>query len=229
MNNIEELKPCPFCGGKAHLLTSNGSFLVECSVCLTDFLNGPVGVGWYRSEKDAAADWNDRPSERVLIAQLEAAERALIRPLPIGELIHRLEGQTYEKWFSESDVKDLRERAEKAEAALSALSAANNGVTAENLRVIKMLLDVCGTAFELADDSCQQDVDGELCHVVPDSAFSRLSDALGEIENTLPDEYEDLPNIVLQWAAIPRHALQELFTAAPQPAGFTVEGNADAE
>ncbi|HHH0285549.1 TPA: hypothetical protein ACPZMX_000027 [Yersinia enterocolitica] len=63
-----------------------------------------------------------------------------------------------------------------------------------------------------------------MCHVVPDSAFSRLSDALGEIENTLPDEYEDLPNIVLQWAAIPRHALQELFSAAPQPAGFTVEG-----
>lgn len=156
MNNLEELKPCPFCGGKAHLLTSNGmSFLVECSVCLTDFLNGPVGIGWYRSEKDAATDWNDRPSERALIAQLEAAqkerdelkelnchfdlsirktegvnevlrskleaaERALIKPLPIGELVHRLEGQTYEKWFSESDIKDLCERAEKAEAALSA-------------------------------------------------------------------------------------------------------------
>lgn len=86
MNNIEELKSCPFCGGKAHLLTSNGSFLVECSACLTDFLNGPVGVGWYRSEKDAAADWNDRPSERVLIAQLEAAqkERDALREVNIG-------------------------------------------------------------------------------------------------------------------------------------------------
>ncbi|WP_145568058.1 Lar family restriction alleviation protein [Yersinia mollaretii] len=76
-NTDKELKPCPFCGGKAHLLTSNGSFLVECSVCLTDFLNGPVGIGWYRSEKDAAADWNDRPSERALIAQLEAAQKEL--------------------------------------------------------------------------------------------------------------------------------------------------------
>lgn len=74
MNNLEELKPCPFCGGKAHLLTSNGSFLIECSVCLTDFLDGPVGIGWYRSEKDAAAGWNDRPSERALIAQLEAVQ-----------------------------------------------------------------------------------------------------------------------------------------------------------
>lgn len=56
----------------------------------------------------------------VLRSKLEAAERALIKPLPIGELVHRLEGQTYEKWFSESDVKDLRERSQKAEAALSA-------------------------------------------------------------------------------------------------------------
>ncbi|EKN3982417.1 hypothetical protein DVP82_16515 [Yersinia enterocolitica] len=55
-----------------------------------------------------------------LADQLEKAELELIKPLPIGELVHRLEGQTYEKWFSESDAKDLRERAQKAEAALSA-------------------------------------------------------------------------------------------------------------
>ncbi|HHG9944636.1 TPA: hypothetical protein ACPZLH_002477 [Yersinia enterocolitica] len=54
----------------------------------------------------------------ALIARLEAAELELIKPLPIGELINRLEGQTYEKWFGESDVKDLRERAEAAEARL---------------------------------------------------------------------------------------------------------------
>ncbi|SUP77357.1 Uncharacterised protein [Yersinia frederiksenii] len=53
-----------------------------------------------------------------LADQLAAAELELIKPLPIGELIHRLEGQTYEKWFGESDVKDLRERAEAAEARL---------------------------------------------------------------------------------------------------------------
>ncbi|HHX8939177.1 TPA: DUF551 domain-containing protein [Yersinia enterocolitica] len=57
-----------------------------------------------------------------LADQLEKAELELIKPLPIGELLSRLEGQTYEKWFSESDVKDLRERAEKAEAELSAAS-----------------------------------------------------------------------------------------------------------
>lgn len=55
-----------------------------------------------------------------LADQLEKAELELIKPLPIGELLSRLEGQTYEKWFSESDVKVLRDRAEKAETELSA-------------------------------------------------------------------------------------------------------------
>ena len=78
----------------------------------------------------------------------------------------------------------------------------------EHRRVIGMLLDVCGAAFELADDSCQQEVEGEDCHVVPDASFIKLSDALDKIETTLPCEYAELPNIILQWAAIPRYALR---------------------
>ena len=49
---------------------------------------------------------------KQLVAAFEAerqradkAELELIKPLPIGELIQRLEGQTYEKWFSQSDLK----------------------------------------------------------------------------------------------------------------------------
>ncbi|MGP2470902.1 Lar family restriction alleviation protein [Yersinia sp. 2540 StPb PI] len=110
MNNIEELKPCPFCGGKAHLLTSNGSFLVECSACLTDFLNGPVGIGWYRSEKDAAADWNDRPSERALIAQLEAAQKER----DALKVWKKIAAGRYE------NLQEIKSQLEKAEAALSA-------------------------------------------------------------------------------------------------------------
>ncbi|CNE38424.1 Uncharacterised protein [Yersinia intermedia] len=70
-----------------------------------------------------------------LADQLEKAELELIKPLPIGELVQRLEGQTYEKWFSESDVKDLRERAEAAEAAEAALSAANEKLKGEQVPV----------------------------------------------------------------------------------------------
>ncbi|WP_232487453.1 hypothetical protein [Pectobacterium parmentieri] len=83
-------------------------------------------------------------------------------------------------------------------------------ITAEHQRVIAMLLGACGAAFELADDTCQQEVDGELRHVVPHDAFQKLSDALDEIENTLPNFYPDLPNTVLTWAAVPRHALKSL-------------------
>ncbi|EOZ1744924.1 hypothetical protein ACQPRD_004155 [Yersinia enterocolitica] len=55
-----------------------------------------------------------------LIAQLEAAQLELIKPLPIGELLHRLEGQTYRKWYDDDELNKWRERAEKAEAELSA-------------------------------------------------------------------------------------------------------------
>nr|WP_228295436.1 DUF551 domain-containing protein [Klebsiella pneumoniae] len=90
-------------------------------------------------------------------------------------------------------------------------------VTAEHRRVIEMLLSVCGAAFELADDSCQQDVDGEDCHVVPDDAFQKLSDALDEIENTLPTEDIDRPDVFLAWSAMPRAALKSLLQAQPAP------------
>lgn len=93
-----------------------------------------------------------------------------------------------------------------------------NCVTAEHRRVIEMLLSVCGAAFELADDSCQQDVDGEDCHVVPDDAFQKLSDALDEIENTLPTEDIDRPDVFLAWSAMPRAALKSLLQAGNSPA-----------
>ncbi|ENF6040012.1 hypothetical protein ABRV10_002005 [Citrobacter amalonaticus] len=90
-------------------------------------------------------------------------------------------------------------------------------VTAEHRRVIEMLLKVCGAAFELADDSCQQDVDGEECHVVPDDAFQKLSDALDEIENTLPTEDVDRPDVFLAWSAMPRAALKSLLQTGNSP------------
>lgn len=77
--------------------------------------------------------------------------------------------------------------------------------------------EVINAAFELADDSCQQDVDGEDCRVVPDDAFQKLSDALDEIENTLPTEDIDRPDVFLAWSAIPRAALKSLLQAQPAP------------
>ncbi|MEI6999593.1 hypothetical protein ACOQJ6_29390, partial [Klebsiella pneumoniae] len=99
------------------------------------------------------------------------------------------------------ELEDLR--AEQAEMQPAPV-VPENCVTAEHRRVIEMLLNVCGAAFELADDSCQQDVDGGDCHVVPDDSFQKLSDALDEIENTLPTEDIDRPSVFLAWSAMPR-------------------------
>lgn len=90
--------------------------------------------------------------------------------------------------------------------------------TTEHRRVIEMLLNVCGAAFELADDGCQQEVDGESCHVIPDASFVKLSDALDEIENSLPTEDAARPDVFLGWAAMPRAALKSLLHTAPVPA-----------
>ena len=114
-------------------------------------------------------------------------------------------------WF------DLPFRLRSAANAQPAPVVPENCVTAEHRRVIEMLLSVCGAAFELADDSCQQDVDGEDCHVVPDDAFQKLSDALDEIENTLPTEDIDRPDVFLAWSAMPRAALKSLLQAQPAP------------
>lgn len=113
------------------------------------------------------------------------------------------------------------EAEELARIALAAMDsepvASVNCVTAEHRRVIEMLLTVCGAAFDLADDSCQQDVDGEDCHVVPDDAFQKLSDALDEIENTLPTEDTDRPDVFLVWSAVPRAALKSILHAQQEP------------
>ncbi|HIH4738367.1 TPA: hypothetical protein ACYSBZ_005437 [Klebsiella oxytoca] len=98
-----------------------------------------------------------------------------------------------------------------------ALVVPENCVTAEHRRVIEMLLSVCGAAFELADDSCQQDVDEEDCHVVPNDAFQRLSNALDEIENTLPTEDIDRPDVFLAWSAMPRAALKSIIQVGNSP------------
>ncbi|HGK4636026.1 TPA: Lar family restriction alleviation protein [Yersinia enterocolitica] len=139
-NTDEKLKPCPFCGGKAHSLTSNGSFLVECSVCLTDFLNGPVGIGWYHSEKDAAAGWNDRPSERALIAQLEAAQ-GNIKELE-SKVNHYVAAEYAHKHFDQTP--DIIKRADSAELELvkaeAALSAANEKLKGEQVPVAVIVL-----------------------------------------------------------------------------------------
>nr|WP_323053302.1 hypothetical protein [Klebsiella pneumoniae] len=170
-------------------------------------------------------DGGDALSYRRLIQSFEPGTklyRHAQQPVVSAELLHTA-ASAIEDLLTTKDRMgvyvcfDLPFRLRSAANAQPAPVVPENCVTAEHRRVIEMLLNVCGAAFELADDSCQQDVDGEDCHVVPDDAFQKLSDALDEIENTLPTEDIDRPDVFLAWSAIPKAALKSLLQAGNSP------------
>ena len=51
-----ELRPCPFCGGEAHLQPFMGYWTVGCTDCF-----GAV-VGKIETKEEAIKEWNKRPS-----------------------------------------------------------------------------------------------------------------------------------------------------------------------
>ena len=73
----EELKPCPFCGGKEAKLYNNGIvWVVECRQCLAK-----IGATF---EKDAVDFWNYRPKEEQLgeqISEMKQKNAALKREI----------------------------------------------------------------------------------------------------------------------------------------------------
>lgn len=146
--------------------------------------------------------------------QLYTAQPAPVVPDDVRQALSKMDDEI----IAELDAEESVCRAAMLPAAPVRSSMPDGVVTAEHRRVIEMLLSVCGAAFELADDSCQQDVDGEECHVVPSDAFQKLSDALDEIENTLPTEDIDRPDVFLAWSAMPRAALKSLLQAGKSPA-----------
>lgn len=65
----EKLKPCPFCGGEAILITRTGDMLihrVECTVCLAQMgeshwaMSSEKGNLFFGREEDAIKAWNRR-------------------------------------------------------------------------------------------------------------------------------------------------------------------------
>ncbi|MCW2482784.1 hypothetical protein J5224_27315, partial [Candidatus Symbiopectobacterium sp. NZEC135] len=157
-------------------------------------------ASWRKTYGDAHNVMIPAHEAEELVSRLLAAEVEVTSLKRERETMHSIEY-----------VRGVLARAAELEAQLA------TGVTAEHQRVIGLLLGVCGAAFELADDSCQQEVDGEMCHVAPENSFQRLCDWLDEIENTLPDQYDDLPNTILQWGAVPRHALRALLQSGNSP------------
>ena len=68
---MDELKPCPHCGGKAEWdsADTDGSCRIECTNC-------GATTSWLREDEDAIAAWNRRAPDRL--AELEA-ENAKLR------------------------------------------------------------------------------------------------------------------------------------------------------
>ncbi len=102
-----------------------------------------------------------------LADQLAAAELELIKPLPIGELIHRLEGQTYRKWYDDDELNKWRERAEAAEArplvpqgycimpeSLTAENGAKHALSGEFYTETNITCEECGGDC-VEDDPCE--------------------------------------------------------------------------
>lgn len=57
---MDELRPCPFCGGEAHVVGKPHE-AVFCVGCGDDTCLGFSGLGWlYGTEEEAAAAWNRR-------------------------------------------------------------------------------------------------------------------------------------------------------------------------
>lgn len=162
-------------------------------------------------DRTGACVWFDLPFRLRSAAN---AQPAPVVPDDVRQALSKMDDEI----IAELDAEESVCRAAMLPAAPVRSSMPDGVVTAEHRRVIEMLLSVCGAAFELADDSCQQDVDGEECHVVPSDAFQKLSDALDEIENTLPTEDIDRPDVFLAWSAMPRAALKSLLQAGKSPA-----------
>ena len=71
MKDFIDLKPCPFCGGKARLKSSHGFNNVSCGNCGAEY---PVS---FDTRKEAAAAWNTRPVEDAQVSEIKRLREAL--------------------------------------------------------------------------------------------------------------------------------------------------------
>lgn len=60
VEECEELKPCPFCGGEAEMLNySENEWLVHCRMC------DGMAERWRKTEKEAIEQWNRRANDEA--------------------------------------------------------------------------------------------------------------------------------------------------------------------
>lgn len=62
MKSLKELKPCPFCGGKAELINFNMDYGTVTVGCTNEECDITLGKGYF-SEEEAVRKWNQRYKE----------------------------------------------------------------------------------------------------------------------------------------------------------------------
>lgn len=73
MNDIE-LKPCPFCGGKAYFLHGRKNECITCEECGHRFYSLEIGED---AQKELWKQWNSRPIEDALREENRKLREAL--------------------------------------------------------------------------------------------------------------------------------------------------------
>jgi len=81
-NELNELKPCPFCGGKAEEDTHIGGVVCENYCTNPNTFDGGGGV-W-------TTDWNTRPIEDALNARIAELEALIDQLIAAGESLTRV-------------------------------------------------------------------------------------------------------------------------------------------
>lgn len=95
----KELKPCPFCGGKAEIIKDEMHVWVHCTNCDSD-------TDLYQIQKEAVAAWNRRPILEQLEAEnkrlREALEHAVTTDTTVDKWgIWRIDGKTFQTWVAD--------------------------------------------------------------------------------------------------------------------------------
>lgn len=89
---MDELKPCPFCGGGSTMFLLGKTVTVECNVC------GAV-IGGFDGDNDAIESWNTRAAERL--SKIEVLEKL------IDQVGFDIGGLAYN--YIRTQIKDLKE------------------------------------------------------------------------------------------------------------------------
>lgn len=66
------IKPCPFCSGKASVIEHDCGYTVECNICGASY--GESQAQWRDKGAEAIKQWNNRPIENALFNALAAIE-----------------------------------------------------------------------------------------------------------------------------------------------------------